>query len=317
MTTSTKRRIQVSAFAAAGVVIALVVAGIATRYRSARVTVAAAAQRQPVVQLQAEPRPLPAEPSAPQWLDAHPLDQLLALARCIERSRGDSVGRAYPRSLAAVERLPCASSSGYDDHHFVRYTPPRGAPDKWRARGFTLAVEAAWDSSDEPVKRDIPATRSYLIDASGYIHVTSEHRRATDRDPRLRMCEGARAEGEECQPYLPRQRWGVRPQLPGVFVAAMRDSVRKGKPLDVTLDWTPFSGLDRLTSYSIAWSADAKPTVKHLSARQGWPSRGRAAVGFHLKHVYADTGQKVIEVVFTSAEGKRYVQQDTVQVTKR
>lgn len=318
MTTSTKRRIQVSAFAVAVVVGAVLSAvGIVVRRRAASDTHVAVVQRQPVVQLQGEPKPLPAEPAAPQWLDAHPLDQLLALARCIERSRGDSVGRAYPRSLAAVERLACASSSGYDDHHFVRYTPPRGTPDKWRARGFTLEVEAAWDSSDEPVQRDIPATRSYLIDASGYIHVTSEHRRATDRDPRLRMCQGMRAEGEECQPYLPRQRWGVRPQLPGAFVAALRDSVRKGKPLEVTLDWTPFSGLDRLTSYSIAWSASAKPTVKHLSAKQGWPARGRAAVGFHLKHAYADTGQKVIEVVFTTAEGQRYVQQDTVQVTKR
>ena len=317
MTTSTKRILQVSASAVVVLLATVAAVGLVTRRHSASVAHVAAVQDRPVVQLQAEPKPLPAEQPAPQWLDAHPLDQLLALARCIERSRGDSVGRAYPRSLAAVERLSCASSSGYDDHHFVRYTPPRGTPDKWRARGFTLEVEAAWDSSDEPVKRDIPATRSYLIDASGYIHVTSEHRRATDRDPRLRMCEGARAEGEECQPYLPRQRWGVRPQLPGMFVAAMRDTVRKGKPLDVTLDWTPFSGLDRLTSYSIAWSADARPTVKHLSAKQGWPARGRAAVGFHLKHTYADTGQKVIEVVFTTVEGQRYVQQDTVQVTRR
>ena len=314
MTTSTKRRIQVSASAVAVVLVALAAAGIAARRRPSRV---ADVERRPVVQLQAEPTPVVAERPAPQWLDARPLDQLLALARCIERSRGDSVGRAYPRSLTAVERLSCASSSGYDDHHFVRYTPPRGVADKWRARGFTLEVEAAWDSTDEPVKRDIPATRSYLIDASGYIHVTSEHRRATERDARLRMCAGSRAEGEECQPYIPRQRWGVRPQLPGVFVAALRDSVRKGKPLDVTLDWTPFSGLDRLTSYSVAWSANAKPALKHLTERQGWPARGRAAVGFHLKHVYADTGQKVIEVVFTTVEGQHYVQQDTVQVTRR
>jgi hypothetical protein len=97
----------------------------------------------------------------------------------------------------------------------------------------------------------------------------------------------------------------------------MRDSVRKGKPLEVALDWTPFSGLDRLTSYSIAWSANGKPTLKHLTERQGWPARGRAAVGFRLKHVYADTGQKVIEVVFTTVDGQRYVQQDTVQVTRR
>jgi hypothetical protein len=313
MTTSTKRRIQVSASAAAVVIVALAAAGIAMR-RPPRVV---AVEQRPVVQLQAEPTPVTPERPAPQWLDARPLDQLLALARCIERSRGDSVGRAYPRSLTAVERLSCASSSGYDDHHFVRYTPPRGVADKWRARGFTLEVEAAWDSTDEPVKRDIPATRSYLIDASGYIHVTSEHRRATDRDPRLRMCVGSRAEGDECQPYVPRQRWGVRPQLPGVFIAALRDSVRQGKPLEVALDWTPFSGLDRLTSYSIAWSANGKPTLKHLTERQGWPARGRAAVGFRLKHAYSDTGQKVIEVVFTTVDGQRYVQQDTVQVTRR
>jgi hypothetical protein len=250
-------------------------------------------------------------------MDARPLEQLIALARCIERSRGDSIGRAYPRSLAAVERLACASASGYDEHHFVRYSPPHGRADPWRARGFTLEVEAAWDSSDEPVTRDVPATRSYLIDSAGYIHVTSEHRRATASDPRLPMCEPGHYGTVDCQPYLPRQRWGVRPQLPGASITAARDTVRKGRPLELSLDFVPFSSIDRLVSYSIAWSAGAKPTVRRLTERQGWPARGRSAVGFRVSHVYADTGQKVIEVVFRTTGGERWVQQDTVQVTRR
>jgi len=314
MSPSTVRRIQVSVIAVAVVSIAL--AGVRV-FEWHRAPAAPAVEHHAIVKLQGEPAPAPVPPPAPAWMESRPLDQLLALARCIEHSRGDSVGWAYPRSLAAVERLACASSSGYDDHHFVRYTPPRGRADKWRARGFTLEVEAAWDSTDEPVKRDIPATRSYLIDASGWIHVTGEHRRATVKDPRLPMCDPMRPDGADCQPYLPRQRWGVRPQLPGASINILRDTVRQGKPLRVALDFTPFSGLDRLVSYSITWSEKARPTVKHLTERQGWPARGRGGVGFHLEHVYADTGQKVIEAVFTTLEGAHYARQDTVQVIRR
>ena len=314
MTMSSRRKLLLSATAGAAIVVAFVAVSLVA-HRTTRL--AATAMRRGVVQQQGAPRPVVVERPAPSWMEARPLEQLIALARCIERSRGDSIGRAYPRSLAAVERLACASTSGYDEHHFVRYTPPRGRADRWRARGFTLEVEAAWDSTDEPVKRDVPATRSYLIDTEGYIHVTSEHRRATDADPRLPMCEPGHYGAVDCQPYLPRQRWGVRPQLPGVSITVSRDTVRKGRSLDVALDFVPFSEIDRLVSYSIAWSAGAKPTLRKLTSRQGWPARGRAAVGFRTKHVYADTGQKVIEVVFRTAGGERYAQQDTVQVSPR
>jgi hypothetical protein len=314
MNMSSRRKLLLSATAGAVILAALVaLSGVARR--QARITTVASPP--PVVHQQGAPRPVVTESPAPSWMEARPLEQLIALARCIERSRGDSIGRAYPRSLAAVERLACASASGYDEHHFVRYSPPHGRADPWRARGFTLEVEAAWDPSDEPVKRDVPATRSYLIDSAGYIHVTSEHRRATAADPRLPMCEPGHYGTVECQPYLPRQRWGVRPQLPGASITAARDTVRKGRPLEVSLDFVPFSAIDRLVSYSIAWSAGAKPTVHPLTERQGWPARGRAAVGFRTSHVYADTGQKVIEVVFRTTGGERYVQQDTVQVTRR
>jgi hypothetical protein len=314
MTMSSRRKLLLSASAGAVIVAVLIVAFGVTP----RATRLATTPRPPaVVQQQGAPQPIVVERPAPSWLDARPLEQLVALARCIERSRGDSIGRAYPRSLAAVERLACASTSGYDEHHFVRYTPPRGRADPWRARGFRLEVEAAWDSADEPVKRDLPATRSYLIDTEGYIHVTSEHRRATEADPRLPLCEPGHYGAVDCQPYLPRQRWGVRPQLPGASITASRDSVRTGRSLDVALDFVPFSEIDRLVSYSIAWSAGAKPTLHKLTSRQGWPARGRAAVGFRTKHVYADTGQKIIEVVFRTVGGERYVQRDTVQVVRR
>src|SRR5690348_16917622 len=169
MTTLPNRRTLVIALAAV-VVVALLAAGIAWR-RTRHVAEVPSATAS--VQQQGVARPEPAAPPpapAPEWLGVHPLDQLLKLARCIERSRGDSVGRAYPRSLADVERLSCAATSGYDEHHLVYYTPPHGKADKWRARGFTLEVEATWDSTDEPVKRGIPATRSYLIDREGRIH---------------------------------------------------------------------------------------------------------------------------------------------------
>ena len=314
MTTSPNRRNLVIALAAV-VVVAAVAADL--RWRHAP-SLAEAPAAPALVQQQGTPRPVVTVTPAPAWLDAHPLDQLLKLARCVERSRGDSVGRAYPRSLAAVESLACAASSGYDDHHFVYYTPPRGKSDPWRARGFTLEVEAVWDSTDEPVKRGIPATRSYLIDRGGRIHVTSDRRRATPSDSTIPMCElGSYASGAECQPYLPRQRWGVRPQLPGVYVTANRDTVRKGKSLDVTMEFDALSPIDRLTSYSITWSEGARPTTHRLTERQGWPRRGLTAVGFREKHVYADTGQKIIEVVFHTVGGERYAKRDTVVVRRR
>jgi hypothetical protein len=313
MLTSTNRRIQVTLLAGVVAAAVLLAAGAFLTRWPARV---AEADPRPVIQ-QGTPKPVVAEPPAPQWTDAHPLDQLLALARCIERSRGDSVGRAYPRSLAAVERLACAPSTGYDDHHFVYYTPPRGRSDPWRARGFTLEVEAVWDSTDEPVKRDIPATRSYLLSTEGRIHVTSERRRATHADPVLPMCEPGTAGGSDCQPYLPRQRWGVRPQLPGAYVTANRDTVRKGRPLDVSLEFTPLSPIDRLVWYSITWNTNARATTHRLSPREGWPARGVAGIGFRQKHVYADTGQKIIEVVFATTGGERYMRQDTVEVRPR
>jgi hypothetical protein len=313
MMTSPNRRTLGLALAAV-VVVALLAAALAY-YRARRV---AEAPRVPasVVQ-QGAPKPVVVEKPTPGWLAARPLDQLLKLARCIERSRGDSVGRAYPRSLAAVERLACAAESGYDDHHFVYYTPPRGKSDPWRARGFTLEVEAVWDSTDEPVKRDIPATRSYLIDHAGRIHVTGEQRRARGSDPVLPTCDvGSYTSGADCQPYVPRQRWGVRPQLPGAYITASRDTVRKGKSLELTMDFDPLSPIDRLGSYSISWSEGAKPATRRLTERQGWPARRMTAVGFREKHVYADTGQKVIEVVFHTVGGERYVASDTVVVRR-
>jgi hypothetical protein len=312
--TSPNRRAVVVALVAV-VVVALLAAGVA----ALRTTNGAPARAVPApVQQQGAPRTVVVAPTTPEWLDARPLDQLLKLARCIERSRGDSVARAYPRSLAAVERLACSASSGYDDHHFVYYTPPRGKSDPWRARGFTLEVEAVWDSTDEPVKRDIPATRSYLIDSAGRIHVTSERRRATASDPVLPMCElGNAGGGPDCQPFRPRQRWGVRPQLPGAYVTAKHDTIRKGRTLDIVMDFDPLSPIDRLVSYSISWSEHARPTVRRLTERQGWPRRGMTAVGFREKHVYADTGQKIIEVVFHTVGGERYVSRDTVVVRPR
>lgn len=316
MTTWTKRRIQGSAFAVAVVLIALVGAHVALRRQATPVPIL----RVPapaVVQQQGAPRPDVPERATPEWLEARPLDQLLKLARCIERSRGDSVGRAYPRSLAAVERLSCAASTGYDEHHFVYYTPPRGKSDPWRARGFTLEVEAVWDSTDEPVQRDIPATRSYLIDMEGRIHVTSERRRATASDSTLPLCQRGSAGETDCQPFLPRQRWGVRPQIPVAYLSASRDTISRGRPVEISVEFDPFSPIDRLASYSIAWSERARPSARQLTERKGWPARGLSAVGFREKHVYADTGQQVIQVVLRTAGGERYSAFDTVVVRPR
>ena len=84
MTTLPNRRTLVIALAAV-VVVALVAAGFAWRrmQRAADVPSVTA----PVVQ-QGAPRPAVTSPppaAAPDWLGVHPLDQLLKLARCIER----------------------------------------------------------------------------------------------------------------------------------------------------------------------------------------------------------------------------------------
>jgi hypothetical protein len=165
----------------------------------------------------------------PSWMARSNLGDLVALAKCIEEFRGDSLGGPYPVSLEQLQKwamapppdkrtgcsglLQPADSAlmGFTNHSRVRYTPPVGRADPLRARGFTLENEATWQKTDEPVTLDAAGTRSYLIDKAGAIHVTAKRRRATKADRTLPPCPAGVAYGQpECSPYTPAERWGVK-----------------------------------------------------------------------------------------------------------
>ena len=163
------------------------------------------------------------------WSDPTGLQALTNVAYCLELAR-DKVGTgAYPHTLAQWRMLakgpaqPCGwlfdspDSSGAafvgerPPHARIRYVPPpngRGVPG--RAGGFTLELEAVWSPADEPVPLDVPGRRSFLIDASGVLHVTWEHRRATVADSTPPLCAD-QFDNRLCSPYTPAERWGVTP----------------------------------------------------------------------------------------------------------
>jgi len=150
--------------------------------------------------------------ASPAWKATAALDQLHTLTHCIDvyhRSGPAGGGQPFPRSLADLVRWATSDEQrghGFecyrllrdanttstpprlDPHHVVRYRPPRHLSDTTHARGYVLELEAVWDSTDEPVARDSPAVKSYLLDAAGRVHVAPARRRATLADRILRLC---------------------------------------------------------------------------------------------------------------------------------
>ena len=272
------------------------------------------------------------------WAQKSSLVPLLRIAQCIERFRGDTIAGPYPRSLPQLYRWSLASTRpsdrcgaglysgptdtlapalGEDTHYVLYYTPParlQGEP--FLAEGFTLEVNAVWDSMKSPLAAGKPGTRNFFLDSAGAIHVSSEHRRATARDPLLRTCKITELWPYEhhgdCNPYQPRQRWGVKPDLPRLTLG-MYSTARVEKQAYGQLLFQQASGLDSAATLVVDWSDGSKPQTIVIPRSDALGANNNTYGNF-LKHVYSDTGWKVVRATIRTRAGAEYQAQDSILI---
>jgi hypothetical protein len=241
-----------------------------------------------------------AEVAAGAWQDKSQLPDLLRLAQCVERFRGDSIAGAAPKSLRAIYRWSTAPGSkqptcGYemyekgtlrmsgipndtipprdtlphpysdDTHHVVYYDPPaRLRSDPFHRAEFTLGIEAVWKPAEFPSASGRAGARSYLLDPQGNVHVTAEHRRATTADSIVPVCgphETDGSKGRECRPaFESRQRWGVVPRLPELNVL-VQDRIIQPDSAYAQIFFQQVSALDSARMVTVDWGDGRKPTV--------------------------------------------------------
>lgn len=263
-------------------------------------------------------------------MEAPNFRHLVALARCVERYRGDSAAAPPPSTIAAVQKWAMRRATpdeecrtlfsaagdttspfdGFSEHARVRYERLPQAPDPWRAVGYLLEVEAVWSSADEPVRDDAPGRRSYLIDGGGAIHVTAEHRRATLADALVPPCPLHYMGYEVCSAFVPRQRWGVRTQLPSGWVAGP-PSVQAGDTAWFRLDYGTSAPIDVLRSVSVDWD-DGRTTTRRTFPKP--TSFGDRPLTFTEPHVFTDLGRHIVRATFVARDGSRYAHADTIEV---
>jgi len=271
------------------------------------------------------------------WARRSSLVPLLRIAQCIERFRGDTIAGPYPRSLPQLYRWSLASTRpsdrcgaglysgptdtlapalGEDTHYVLYYTPParlQGEP--FLAEGFTLEVNAVWDSMKSPLAAGKPGTRNFFLDSAGAIHMSSEHRRATARDPLLRTCRPGEVDPYvqvDCNPYQPRQRWGVKPDLPHLSVG-MYNTARVHKEAYGQLEFYQASGLDSAATLVVDWSDGSKPMTVVIPRSQALGANNNM-YGSFLKHIYSDAGWKFVHATIRTRAGAEYQAQDSILI---
>ena len=264
------------------------------------------------------------------WMEAPNFHHLVGLARCIERYRGDSAAAPPPSTIVAVQKWamrPSApdtdcrtlfagagdttsSFAGFSEHARVRYERLPQPADPWRAGGYLLEVEAVWSSADEPVRDDAPGRRSFLMASDGTIHVTAEHRRATSADSTVPPCPPHFMGYEECSAFVPRQRWGVRTQLPSGWVAGPA-SVQAGDSAWFRLDYGTTAPIDVLRSVTVDWD-DGRTTTRRTFPKP--MSFGDRPLTFNETHVFTDPGRHIVRATFVARDGSRYAHADTIEV---
>jgi hypothetical protein len=293
---------------------------------------------------------------AAAWLNRSALRDVLTLAQCVERFRGDSIAGPAPKSLRALskwstdmdlEQDNCAyrmyrkrhlgelnepgehppldtlpHPNDEDLHHVVYYEPPanlRGDPFQ-RAR-FTLGIEAVWDSLSPPNAVGQPGTRSYLLDPEGNIHVTAELRRATRSDSIVPVC----APGDRDH-YTSGQ-----PECRPAFESRQRWGIVTNLP-----SFSIFVHPDRREVFlpDSAWAGlsfrqvSALDSIRFVSIDWG-DGRKQTVINLALSksinpyfdlpvhHAYADSGDKVIRALLVTRAGVEYRAEDTVHVSQR
>jgi len=278
------------------------------------------------------------------WLNRSALGDVLALAKCVEQNRGDSVAGPAPTSLHDLsgscaygmfkkarplgrneresQRPPIdtlAHPNEGDTHHVVYYQPPaKLEANRSSSAAFTLGIEAVWDTVEFSNAAGQPGARSYLLDPQGNIHVTAEHRRANASDPIVPVCASGETQetGQpECRPaFEPRQRWGIVTSLPSfsIFIHPDRRNVFLPDSAWAGLSFRQVSALDSIRLVSIDWGDGRKPTVINLA-----PSKSiNPYFDLPVHHAYADSGDKLIRARLVTRAGKEYRAQATVFVSR-
>ena len=260
------------------------------------------------------PAPLDVWPSPLLWLEP--------TANCIERARDAEPTHRYPQTIGAANRSQgCAYQytsadsvtaviGGPRGRYVVRYTPPSHATRG--PGGYTLSLTPEQDSLGHAVGS---AMRSYLVDSAGAIHMTLRPRAATVADSVLPPCPERRLGLLECNQYLPRQRWGVTPQMPRVILTSRGNGlVAIGDTVHFDPQFDPVAEQDSVVEYHFAWSATDPDSVMPIHGRRSVARPWGRNVTFHLRHVYHERGLMSMRFSVLTRGGERYEYRDSVRV---
>ena len=259
-----------------------------------------------------------------QYSDAwsSPLLWLEPIANCIERARDADSTHRYPPTIGAANRRQGCSYqyTGADSatavvggprgRYVVRYTPPSRATRF--GGGYTLSLSPERDSLGHAVGS---AMRSYLVDSAGAIHITLRPRVATVADSVLPYCPERRLALIDCNPYLPRQRWGVALQMPRIILTSRGNGlVAIGDSVYFDPQFEPVAEQDSVIEYRFAWRATDPDSVVPIHGRRSVATPSGRDVTFHLRHVYHERGLMSMRFSVLTRGGERYEYRDSVRV---
>jgi len=170
-----------------------------------------------------------------------------------------------------------------------------------------------------PLAAGKPGTRNFFLDSAGAIHVSSEHRRATARDPLLRTCKITEMwpyeHDGDCNPYQPRQRWGVKPDLPHLSLG-MYSTARVQKQAYGQLLFYQVSGLDSAATLVVDWADGSNPLTVVIPRSEALGANNNR-YGKFLEHIYSDTGWKLVRATIRTRAGAEYQAQDSILIESK
>lgn len=255
-------------------------------------------------------------------VSSSPLSDLQQIAYCIEQSRDADSTHRYPATIGIAARTQrCDYRYTGDDsatavigdergRYLATYTPPPRATS--RSGGYTISITPERDSLG---RAQGYALRSYLIDSASAIHMTLRPRSATMRDSVLPACPERRLALAECNPFRPRQRWGVANEIPRVMWTS-RGSARiaVGDTVYFHPQYEPVTADDSVTEYRFAWRAEDPDSVVPVHGRRSVAAPFGRDVIFRLPHVYYEPGSMALRFSVLTRAGERYEYLDSILV---
>lgn len=275
----------------------------------------------------------PSRSAATDWAaTTDNLRGLTTVAYCLERARGVPGTRLYPHTVTEWRAVggpgaepPCRSLFSSPDwlpgdtlvaelspHTRVRYVPPAHPPgNPWISAGYTLELEVLWADANAPLPVAAAGAQNYLLDTSGTVH-QAYGRRATMRDSALPVCDGS-GRSRYCIAFLPRQRWGLTPDLPEVVLASSQRSTTRDDTMAFAVRYTAVAPMDSLRAIDIDWSS---PNDRlHVAVPRAKSYAGaRHTLLFSIRHAFGDTGVFGVHTMAITSSGGRYEHIDTVVV---